>query len=57
MLDDRVVPRDLALVDLIASGYRFLAWLFLAVFVAPLLTIGVWRLLRPSLVAPMETVS
>lgn len=34
------------LVDLIASGYRFLAWLFLAVFVVPLLGIGTYRLLR-----------
>lgn len=34
------------LVDLIASGYRFLAWLFLAVFIVPLLGIGTWRLLR-----------
>ena len=51
------VAGEIGLVDLIASGYRFLAWLFLAVFVAPLLTIGVWRLLRPSLNPPMETVS
>ena len=34
------------LVQLIASGYRLLAWAFLAVFVLPLLTIGVWRLRR-----------
>ena len=40
------VAARIGLVDLIASGYRFLAWLFLAVFVAPLLTIGVHRLLR-----------
>jgi len=32
------------LVDLIARGYRALAWLFLAVYVLPLLTVGVWRL-------------
>ncbi|OHD04290.1 MAG: hypothetical protein A2885_22060 [Sphingopyxis sp. RIFCSPHIGHO2_01_FULL_65_24] len=51
------VAGRIGLVDLIASGYRFLAWLFLAVFVAPLLTIGVWRLLRPSPIPPMETVS
>ncbi len=35
------------LVDLIARGYRALAWLFLAVYVLPLLTVGVWRLRRP----------
>jgi uncharacterized membrane protein YkvI len=32
------------LVTLIARGYRLLAWVFLAVYVAPLLTLGVWRL-------------
>ncbi len=34
------------LVQLIARGYRLLAWTFLAVFVAPLLTVGVAYLLR-----------
>jgi len=42
------VASKLGLVALIASGYRFLAWLIFIVFVAPLLTLGVWRLLRPS---------
>ncbi|BCT92065.1 hypothetical protein LYSHEL_10890 [Lysobacter helvus] len=32
------------LVDLIARGYRALAWLFLVVYVVPLLTVGLWRL-------------
>ena len=32
------------LVALIAKGYRLLAWMFLAVYVLPLLTFGVWRL-------------
>jgi uncharacterized membrane protein YkvI len=32
------------LVQLIASGYRFLSWAFLGIFVLPLITIGVWRL-------------
>lgn len=49
------VAARVGLVDLIASGYRFLAWLFLAVFVLPLITIGSWRLLRPSSVPHMET--
>ncbi|WBQ18948.1 hypothetical protein [Sphingobium yanoikuyae] len=40
------VANRIGLIDLIASGYRFLAWLFLIVFVAPLLTIGLARLLR-----------
>lgn len=47
------VAARVGLVDLIASGYRFLAWLFLAVFVLPLITIGTWRLLRPA-APPME---
>jgi len=34
------------LVALIANGYRALAYILLTVFVAPLLTIGVWRLWR-----------
>lgn len=45
------VAARIGLVDLIASGYRFLAWLFLAVYVVPLLTLGFYRLIvthRPS---------
>ena len=34
------------LVALIAKGYRALAWIFLAVYVLPLMTLGVWRLWR-----------
>ena len=34
------------LVALIAKGYRGLAYLFLVVYVLPLLTIGAWRLWR-----------
>jgi uncharacterized membrane protein YkvI len=40
LLADRV-----GLVALIANGYRALAWLFLAVYVLPLLTVGTFRLL------------
>ncbi|WP_188054273.1 MULTISPECIES: YkvI family membrane protein [unclassified Sphingosinithalassobacter] len=36
------------LVALIANGYRALAWMFLAVYVLPLLTIGVVRIVRDS---------
>ncbi|KWV95510.1 hypothetical protein [Erythrobacter sp. AP23] len=39
------VAAEIGLVDLIASGYRFLAWLFLAVYVVPLLAIATYRLL------------
>jgi uncharacterized membrane protein YkvI len=34
------------LVALIANGYRALAWVLLAVYVLPLLTLGAWRLWR-----------
>jgi uncharacterized membrane protein YkvI len=40
------VADRVGLIALIASGYRLLAYLFLAVFVLPLLTIGVARLVR-----------
>ena len=36
----------LGVVELIASGYGTLSWGFLAVYVLPLLTIGVWRIAR-----------
>lgn len=32
------------LVTLIASGYRFVSYLFIAIYVVPLLTYGVWRI-------------
>lgn len=49
------VAGKIGLIDLIASGYRFLAWLFLAVFVLPLLTIGVWQLFHRPMLSPEET--
>lgn len=51
------VAGRIGLVELIASGYRFLAWLFLAVFVVPLLTVGAYRLLRTTPIHRMETSS
>ncbi|NZA24790.1 hypothetical protein H0E84_00170 [Luteimonas sp. SJ-92] len=38
------VAARFGLVDLIAHGYRALAWMILFVFVLPLLTVGAWRL-------------
>ena len=32
------------LVALIANGYRALAYILLAIFVLPLMTLGIWRL-------------
>ena len=34
------------LVALIATGYRALAYVLIAVYVVPVLTVGVWRLTR-----------
>ncbi len=34
------------LIDLIARGYGTMTWVFLAVYVVPVLTVGVWRLAR-----------
>ena len=48
------------LVALIANGYRALAYILLAVFVLPLLTIGIWRLRQPAperLPAPSQEIS
>ena len=40
------VAQAVGLVALIAQGYRLLAYLVLAIFILPLLTVGVWRLVR-----------
>jgi uncharacterized membrane protein YkvI len=45
------VADRVGLVSLIADGYRWLSYLLLAIYVAPLLTLGVWRLSRPSAVS------
>ena len=41
-----VVATRFGLIALIASGYRFLGYTFLAVFILPLFTVGAWRLFR-----------
>jgi uncharacterized membrane protein YkvI len=40
------------LVTLIAKGYRALAYIFIAVYVAPLMTYGVWKLWTGAAMAP-----
>ena len=45
------------LVALIGSGYRFLAYTLLAVYIAPLLTVGVARLMRRGGASPHEGAS
>jgi uncharacterized membrane protein YkvI len=42
------------LINLIAKGYGTLTWLFLAVFVAPVLTLGVWKIRRHTATTPAE---
>lgn len=41
------VADRVGLVSLIADGYRWLSYALLAIYVAPLLTLGVWQLSRP----------
>jgi uncharacterized membrane protein YkvI len=41
------VADRVGLVSLIADGYRWLSYVLLAIYVAPLLTFGIWRLSRP----------
>jgi uncharacterized membrane protein YkvI len=49
------IAQGVGLVDLIAKGYRILAYLVLAIFILPLLTLGVWRLVRaPAHPEPTE---
>lgn len=43
------VASTIGLVDLIASGYRLIAWAFIATFIIPLITLGTWRLVRGDL--------
>jgi uncharacterized membrane protein YkvI len=45
------VADRIGLVALIGSGYRWLAYIFLAIYVAPLMTLGLWRICRRSSVA------
>ena len=40
------LAQTFGLVTLIAGGYRFLSYAFLLVYVAPLLTLGLWRVTR-----------
>ncbi len=38
---------QVGIVSLIADGYGTLAWGFMIIYILPLLTVGVWRLVRP----------
>ena len=41
-----IAAQQFGLVDLIAKGYRLLAWMFFFTYILPLLTFGVWRLAK-----------
>lgn len=49
LLGSIFIADGVGLVALIAKGYRALAWIFLAVYVAPLMTRGIWLLWRRRL--------
>jgi uncharacterized membrane protein YkvI len=42
------VASKVGLIELIASGYRFIAWAIIGVFIVPLFTLGLFRVLSPS---------
>jgi uncharacterized membrane protein YkvI len=48
------VAQRFGLVALIANGYRALGYILIAVYVLPLLTVGVYQLAKRS--KPLETV-
>jgi len=41
------VADRIGLISLIANGYRWLSFIFLGIYVFPLVTVGVWRIYRP----------
>ncbi len=41
-----VLAGKIGLIDLIAKGYGTLTWVFIAVFIVPLCTVGVWKIRR-----------
>jgi len=46
-----VVAERVGLIALVDSGYRVLAWSFIAIFMIPILTYCVWRIARSAPVA------
>jgi uncharacterized membrane protein YkvI len=47
----------IGLIDLIAKGYGWLTYAFIALLIVPVLTIGVWRISRPAAeLAPADDV-
>lgn len=50
------VADRIGLISLIANGYRGLSFIFLGVYVLPLMTVGVWRICRPVRLCAAPTV-
>lgn len=46
MVSSVVVARRVGIVALVAQGYGVLAWVFILVFIVPLLTVGVWKIIN-----------
>ena len=46
LLAGGAVIAQFGLIDLIARGYGTMTWIFLAIYVVPVLTVGVWKLVR-----------
>ncbi len=46
MIISAVLMSRWGIIDLIAVGYNILAWVFVLVVVVPLLTVGIWKILR-----------
>ena len=45
-------PSRFGLVALIATGYRALAYILLAIFILPLVTVGIWKLVQAPATNP-----
>jgi len=49
-----VLAVKVGIVQLIADGYGTLTYIFIAVFIIPVMTLGVWRICRTSAVRPLS---
>lgn len=52
MITSVFVADRVGLVALVDKGYGIMAWIFIATFLIPLLTFGIWKLTRPAQLAP-----
>ena len=46
LLGSIVLAQKFGLIDLIANGYGTLTWAFMAIYVVPLLTYGLYKIIR-----------